>query len=1026
MYLWAVFLKIIQIMKKHFLTLLLLLGGCIGVFAQQKTVSGKVTGQDGSPLPGVNIVVKGTTHGVATDFNGSYTLNNVRMGDVIEFSYIGHITQTRKITDSRQSIVLDVVLQEDAQQLEDVVVVGYGVQRKSDVTGAVASVDYEQLATQPINTVSDALKGRIAGVQVFSNSGAPGGSISVRVRGIGTVNNSDPLYVVDGVPTSDINFLNPNDIASIEVLKDASSSAIYGSRGANGVVLVTTKSGKLNMPTLINIDAYTGFKNLINNWELTNGPEWYSIQETLNQTRTEAINLSEVDRNTSTNWFDEISRTAVVQDVNANISGGTEKITYTFGGGFYDEEGTIIGTDFSRITARLKTDYQAKDYLKVGANINLQSSKTRNQVLEGSTTVGTINTAVKLEPNFPVWIDQAKGIYDYSKYNDYPNPVAQIAFDNSRTENLRILANVYAELELLKDLKFKTSYGWNRTNTDGYNFIPVYDVFTGQRNLINRVERNSSKLVYETWENTLTYHKNFGKHDLTALYGFTKEKSRYEDISGTRNKVPNEDPSLWFLDAATEGDVAQGGASEFTLMSYLGRINYSYDGKYLLTASFRADGSSRFSKGNKWGYFPSVALGWKVSEENFLKDIDWFSLKLRAGWGQIGNQNIGTYPYQTTMNGAVQYRYLFGSSEDIWQGYVVTAMRDQNIKWETVESLNLGLDVTFFNGKMDFTFDWFNKDTKDMLLSVPIPLYYGYETGPTVNVGEVNNKGIEVSLNWKDNISDDFGYNIGVNVSTYKNKVISIGSGNPIAGGTYGRDQNATRTEVGESIGYFYGHKTAGLFQSQAEIDAWAIQQGTDNSALQPGDLKFVDVNGDGAVNDADRTKIGSPDPDFVYGINLGLNYKAWEFSAFLQGSQGNDIFNGMKLFLYQFDQTNKHRDMLNSWTPTNTNTNMPRLNGNDRNNTNRTSDRYVEDGSYLRLKNITLAYNLPSIWLEKINVSNLKLYVSAQNLLTFTKYSGADPEIGQVSSTNYLSRGVDLGIYPQSKTFVMGVKLEF
>lgn len=1013
-------------MKKHFLTLLLLLVGGMTAFAQQKTVSGKVTEQNGSPLPGVNIVVKGTTHGVATDFNGVYTLNNVRAGDVLEFSYIGYITQTHKITDSRQSVVLDVVLQEDAQQLEDVVVVGYGVQRKSDVTGAVASVDYEQLATQPINTVSDALKGRIAGVQVFSNSGAPGGSISVRVRGIGTVNNSDPLYVVDGVPTSDINFLNPNDIASIEVLKDASSSAIYGSRGANGVVLVTTKSGKLNMPTLINIDTYTGFKNLINNWELTNGPEWYSIQETLNLTRTKPIDLSKVDRNISTNWFDEISRTGVVRDVNANISGGTEKVTYAFGGGFYDEEGTIIGTDFSRITARLKTDYQAKSYLKVGANINMQSSKTRNQVLEGSTTVGTINTAVKLEPNFPVWIDQAKGIYDYSKFNDYPNPVAQIAFDNNRTERLRILANAYAELELLKDLKFKTSYGWNRTDADDYNFTPVYNVSTAQRNLINSVYRYNGKTLYQTWENTLSYHKNFGKHDLTALYGFTKEKSRYEDISGTRNKIPNEDPSLWFLDAATEGDVARGGASEFTLMSYLGRINYSYDGKYLLTASFRADGSSRFSKGNKWGYFPSVALGWKVSEENFLKDVEWLSLKLRAGWGQIGNQNIGTYPYQATMNGAVQYRYLFGQSEDIWQGYVVTAMRDPNIKWETVESLNLGLDATFFNGKMDFTFDWFNKDTKDMLLSAPIPLYYGYEVGPTVNVGEVNNKGIEVSLNWKDNVSDDFGYNIGFNISTYKNKVVSIGRGNPFAGGAYGQNQMATRTEVGESIGYFYGYKTAGLFQSQAEIDAWAIQQGTDNSALQPGDLKFVDVNGDGAVNDADRTKIGSPDPDFVYGINLGLNYKAWEFSAFLQGSQGNDIFNGMKLFLYQFDQTNKHRDMLNSWTPTNTNTNMPRLNGNDRNNTNRTSDRYVEDGSYLRLKNITLAYNLPSVWLEKINVSNLKLYVSAQNLFTLTKYSGADPEIGQVSSTNYLSRGVDLGIYPQSKTFVMGLKLEF
>ncbi|MDO4229255.1 MAG: TonB-dependent receptor [Capnocytophaga sp.] len=1014
-------------MRKHFLTLLTLLLGSLTAFAQQMTVSGKVTGQDGVPLPGVNIVVKGTTHGTATDINGLYSLNNIRTGDVLEFTYIGYVTKNQRITETRQNTTLDVILSEDTQQLEDVVVVGYGVQRKSDVTGAVASVDYAQLATQPINTVNDALKGRIAGVQVFSNSGAPGGSISVRVRGIGTVNNSDPLYVVDGVPTSDINFLNPNDIASIEVLKDASASAIYGSRGANGVVLVTTKSGKLNMPTIIGVDTYVGFKNINNNWQLTNGSEWYDIQETLNLTRTTPINLSLVNRNTSTNWFDEITRTAIVQDVNVNLSGGTDKVVYTFGGGYYDEEGTILGTDYERITARFKSDYQVKDFLKIGGNINLQNSKSKNGVLEGSTTIGTINSAIKLEPNFPVWINKEKGIYDYSKYTDYPNPVAQIAYNNSRTESLRILANAYIELDLFKDLKFKTSYGWNRSSIDGYNFTPTYVVNTNQQNVINEVFRSNNKSLYQTWENTLTYHKSLGKHDITALYGFTKEKSRFESLAGTRNKIPNEDQTLWYLDAGTEGDVARGSASEFTLMSYLGRINYAYDNKYLLTASFRADGSSRFAQGNRWGYFPSVALGWKISEENFLENVAWLSsMKLRAGWGQIGNQNIGTYPYQTTMNGNSQYRYLFGINEDVWQGYVITAMREPNIKWETVESLNVGLDASFFSNRLDVSFDWFNKDTKDMLLSVPIPLYYGYETGPTVNIGEVNNKGIEVSINWKDNITEDFGYNIGFNISSYKNKVMSIGNGNPISGGAYGRSFNATRTEVGESIGYFYGYKTAGVFQSQDEINNWAIQQGTDNAALQPGDLKFVDVTGDGVVNDQDRTKIGSPDPDFIYGINLGINYKNWELNAFAQGSQGNDIFNGMKLFLYQFDATNKHRDMLNSWTPTNTNTNMPRLNGNDRNNTNRTSDRFVEDGSYIRLKNITLAYNVPTNVLEKLNISNLKLYVSAQNILTLTSYSGADPEIGQITEGNYLSRGVDVGIYPQPKTFVMGLKLQF
>ncbi|MDO5607059.1 MAG: TonB-dependent receptor [Capnocytophaga sp.] len=1012
-------------MKKLVLTWIVLFVG-LAAFAQERTITGRVTSQDGSPLAGVNIVVRGTQIGTSTDFEGFYRLAAVRQGDVLEFSYVGYITQTHRLAEMGGNNTLDVSMAEDAQQLDDVVVVGYGTQRRSDVTGAVASVNYEELATQPVNNISDALKGRIAGVQVFSNSGAPGGSISVRVRGIGTVNNADPLYVVDGIPTSDINFLNPNDIASIEVLKDASASAIYGSRGANGVVIVSTKSGKINMPTKITVDTYAGVKNLINNWETTNGAEWLSIQQTLNQTRTSPINLALANSNISTNWLDEISRTAYVQDVNVNFSGGAEKLIYSVGGGYYDEEGTIIGTDFDRITARFKSEYQAKEYLKIGVNTILQNSNTKNSVSEANVNLGTINTAIKLEPTFPVWIDQQAGVYDYSKFTDYPNPVAQIAYNNNRTERLNILANAFAELELIKNLKFRTSYGWNRTNTDNYNFTPVYEVNTNQRNLINNVYRYNSKSLYQTWENTINYSRQFGEHNIAALYGFTKEKSRFEWLSGSRNNVPNEDRALWFLDSAVDGDQARGSASEFTLMSYLGRINYSYADKYLLTATFRADGSSRFSPGNRWGYFPSVALGWKLSEEAFLSNADWLSsLKLRAGWGQIGNQNISTYPYQTTMNGAAQYRYIFGIAEEVWQGYVVTAMRDQNIKWETVESLNVGVDAEFFDKRLGVTLDWFTKDTKNMLLSVPIPLYYGYETGPTVNVGEANNKGLELSVQWADNITENFGYNIGVNVSTYKNKMVSIGNGNPITGGAY-YGGSATRTEVGESIGYFFGYKTAGVFQSQAEIDNWAVQQGTNNAALQPGDLKFVDVNGDGVVNDNDRTKIGSPDPDFIYGINLGVNYKNWELNAFIQGSQGNEIFNAMKTHLYNFDETNKHKDMLNSWTPTNTQTDMPRLSGNDRNNTNRTSDRFVEDGSYVRLKNLTLAYNIPSNVLQKINVNQLKLYFSAQNLITLSKYSGADPEIGQVTSTNYLSRGVDLGVYPQAVTYVVGLKLDF
>ncbi|PXX96090.1 TonB-dependent receptor [Marinifilum breve] len=1003
------------------LALIMLLGWQVS-WAQDVLVKGVVTGaEDGLTIPGVSVVEKGTTNGTTTDFDGKYELT-VNNDAVLVFSYIG--MKTFEITVGTQTEV-NVALEADNVAMDEVVVVGYGVQKKSDVTGSVATVSYEDLEAMPVNSAVDGLKGRIAGVQVVSNSGAPGGSISIRVRGVGSVNGSDPLYVVDGVPTTDITFLNPNDIASFDILKDASASAIYGSRGAHGVVLVTTKSGKKNTPTKVSVDAYYGAKSVINNWETTNASEWLSVQDELNKTRTAPLNLDQVDKDVDTDWFDELTQTATVQDYNININGGTEKLTYSMSGGYYNEEGTVIGSEFERLTARIKSDYQVKDYLKIGTNVNIQSNEKKS-VVEGSYHTGTINTAIKLEPVTPVWFNEEAGNYGYSYFTDYPNPVAQINYDNAKRESFRLFANVYAELEPIKDLKFKTSYGLNRTVTDTYDFDPVFTVNANQRNLINKVSRGYYKTVKQTWENTLTYHRSIDRHDFTVLAGFTKEKTRYEDLFGSATNIPNEDEAMRFVGSGADGYYTSGGASELTMMSYLGRINYAYDNKYLFTANFRADGSSRFADGNRWGYFPSVALGWKISEEEFLQDVDWLSiLKLRGGWGQIGNENVGSYYlYQTTMSGNSQYRYIFGENEDVYQGYVVNAMKDKNIQWETVESINFGVDAALFDARMEVSFDWFDKNTKDMLLSIPIPYYYGYESGPVVNVGEANNKGVEFSLNWRDQIGSDFSYNLGFNISTYKNEMKSLGSGEPISGGSY-YGGSATRTEVGESIGYFYGYKTDGVFQNQAEIDAHADQLG-DNSDLQPGDMRFVDVNGDGVVNGDDRTKIGSPDPDYTYGFNIGAEYKNWEFSAFFQGSKGNEIFNAMKTHLYKFDETNKHKDMLNSWTPSNTNTNMPRLNGNDKNNTNRTSDRFVEDGSYMRLKNLMVAYNLPKRWLDKVKLTSAKLYFSGQNLWTVTDYSGADPEIGMVSSNNYLSRGVDIGTYPQARTYVIGVKLSF
>ncbi|MBZ4676217.1 MAG: SusC/RagA family TonB-linked outer membrane protein [Anaerophaga sp.] len=1007
--------------KVFFSVLLVIFFGQLGL-AQEINVSGVVTDTQGEPIPGVNVYSKSDrTVGTVTDSNGAYQIQT--SGDqVLVFQFIGMKTVEIPVNNRK---TIDVVMEEEFVNLDEVIAVGYGVQRKSDITGSVASVDFSELEDQPVANLEQALQGRVAGVQIVSNSGAPGGTIGVRVRGIGTINNADPLYVVDGIPVSNIDFLNANDIASIEVLKDASASAIYGSRGANGVVLISTKKGELNQEARVTFNAYYGTQQVINNWETTSGSEWYSIQEKLNETRTSPLDLSNVDRNQNTDWFDEITRTAPIYDMNLNVSGGSEKITYSLSVGGFGQEGTIKGSDFDRRTLKLNTDYNVSEKFTVGTNINVQTSE-QESILEGSYHTGVINTAIKIEPVVPVWQNKEEGIYDYSKFTDYPNPVAQIEYENSRNEKLNLLGNIYAQYEFIPGLTLKTTYSQNSYRNDFYDFEPTYFVNVNQQNVENEVSQGYNKGDYWTWENVLNFERTFGgRHTLGAMVGYTVEEGSYEWMNGSKKNIPNEDETLWYFDAAADGDNLSGSASEVALMSGLGRLNYSFDNKYLVTVNFRADGSSRFPDGKKWGSFPSIAVGWKLSEEAFMNDVVWISsLKLRAGWGQIGNNNIGYYPYQTTMSGHAQYRYLFGEEEAIDQGYVVVDMRDQDIKWEVVESYNIGLDALLFDGRLESTLDWYQKDTKDMLVNVPIPIYYGYEGGPVANVGSVRNSGFEFSANYRERVTKDFQYNVGFNFSTYNNEVLSLGSGQPISGGSY-YGGSATRTEEGEPIGYFYGYKTDGVFQTQDEIDNHAAQLGTDNAGLQPGDLKFVDTNGDDVINDEDRTKIGSPIPDFTYGLNGGLNFKGIQLDVFFQGSQGNDIFNAMKTHLYAFDETNKHKDMLNSWTPQNTNTDMPRLNGSDDNNTNRTSDRFVEDGSYIRLKNLTLGYNIPGSLLP-MGIQSLRVYFSGQNLWTKTDYSGADPEIGQVSSTNYLSRGVDIGTYPQAQIYTIGVKIQF
>lgn len=997
--------------------------------AQQsgRKIEGVVRDSEGEPLIGVNVVVKGTTNGTATDIDGRYTLSIKEDGAVLIFSYVGYKTQTISVTKN----TIDVVLEEDIRLMDEVVVVGYGVMKKSDVTGAISSVKADAIARQPVTNVASALQGQVPGVVVTSNSGAPGGSVNVRIRGVGTVNNSDPLYVVDGMPVSDINYLSTSDIQSIEVLKDASATAIYGSRGANGVVLITTKKGNVGKTT-VTLDAYYGVSKILNNLDLLSGPEWYDLQTNINKVKEAAgsggFDLTKVNRNTSTDWIDQITRTASVQSYSVGISGGlADEYTYNTGVSYIKQEGTIKKTDYERLSVRQNIEKTiVKKILSIGTNVNISQSK-ENRILEGSNTVGIMNSAIKLEPVIPV--KNADGSYGYSPYVDYNNPVADIDYTNSKRKVFSLVGNMYADWNIIPGLKFKTSFGADIRKTDDYDFLPVYYVSSYQHNDINKVTRGYTKFNSYVWENTLTYSKTFAeKHALTALIGYTNEWTRTETLEGSKKNTPNDGFDLQYLDAAQDSGsaTATGKAYESSLISYLGRVNYDYDDRYLITASVRRDGSSRFGSTNRYGNFPSFALGWKLSNENFFKNMNqgWISsLKLRLGWGRIGNQNIDNYMYQNLLSSNIQYSYLFGtgSTQELYQGIVAIKMGNKDVKWETTESTNIGLDANFLQGRLVFSGEYYSKKTKDMLLEAPIPNYWGFEYGPMTNIGTVSNRGVEFNAEWRDQIGS-FTYNIGFNISTIRNRTPSIGGGSPVAGASV-RGGYATNTRDGYPIGAFYGYKTDGLIQTAEQLAEVKKRQ----PEAELGDVVFVDVDGSGTLTDADKTMIGNPIPDLIYGINLGAAYKGFDINIQLGGTYGNDIFNAMRYFTYDLvSSTNKDRAVLNYWTPTNTNTDIPRLAATDSNDNMRLSDRYVEDGSYLRLRNIQLGYTLPVALTRKAAMQKVRVYVTGQNLLTFTSYSGADPEVGQISATNTLSRGVDIGTYPQAMTFTGGISITF
>jgi TonB-linked SusC/RagA family outer membrane protein len=981
---------------------------------QQKsefTVKGIVKDKAGEPVVAAYVLLNGSNVRTVTDQKGEFIIDAKR-GDVLEIHAMSY--KTSKIIVASSSV--NIQMEDDAFNLEELLVVGYGTVKKSDVTGSVASIKSEDLTKQAVLSADQALQGRFPGVLVTSNSGSPGGAISVNIRGIGTINDSQPLYVVDGMPVNSITYLNTNDIASLEVLKDASASAIYGSRGANGVILITTRKGKTG-ESKISFNGYSGIQNILNNSEFVNNDQWYDLQTKLNAMRSTPVDLSKANKNINTDWLKEISRVAAIHNYYLEVSGGREDITFSASGGYFSQDGIIKGTSMDRMTLRLNGESKVRQYLTIGTNLSYSQS-SRTTIDENGESWGVLSTAVRLEPTVPV--KNADGSFGFSPFVDINNPVATIYYSDSKTKAQNIVGNAYLKADITKDLFFRTSFGVDMLISDVYNFIPVYEVSPTQKNSESKISRGYEKTINWLWESTVNYNKTFGiKHNLQALVGYTMESTRMENLYGSKNGVPADLPSLKYIDAAQNAgsSAVTGTAWESAMISYLGRINYSYDNRYLATVSVRSDGSSKFSSANRYAFFPSFSLAWKINNEMFFKNLNLDfvdDLKLRAGWGQIGNQNIGNYKFLSVLTNYAQYRYIFGSPESLYQGITAVSLANDKIKWETSESFNIGIDMTLFNG-LNVTTDYFIKDTKDMLLTEPIPLFLGFENGPVTNVGSVRNWGLEFAAVWRGALSKNFTYSAGFNFASIKNKVTSLGMGGSLSGAAVFNKGNATNTMVGYPIGMFWGYETAGLIQTQEQLTAARVKQ----PSAQLGDVIFTDPS--------NKKMIGNPMPDFTYGINLSCTYKGLEFSAFFDGVYGNEIFNATRAYTYNTSSTFKNDiAILNYWTSTNTNTNIPRLTPTDSNDNMRISDRYIEDGSYFRLKNIQLSYNLPSGIVNKLKIPGFRIFVSAQNVFTLTKYTGMYPEIGQALSTSYLSRGVDYGNYPQSRIVTGGISINF
>jgi TonB-dependent starch-binding outer membrane protein SusC len=1017
-------------------------------YAQTINVTGIVlSGEDQQPLIGASISVKGTSLGTITDIDGRYSID-VAPDATLQFLYTGF--QTKDVAVNGQNVI-NVTLTTDQQLLEDVIVVGYKKEIKSNVSSSISSVKAKDIEHLPLTGLDQALQGQASGVQITQATGAPGDDIAVRIRGAGTLGNNNPLYIIDGVPTTgNINMFAISDIESIEILKDGASASIYGARSANGVIVITTKKGKKGAP-VFNFDSYYGIQQANRLPELLNAEEYLilrnegitnsnELRDPIRQIPT--YDLAILDTLDDVDWLSEVFRTAPTQRHSLSASGGGDNSSFYILGEYFSQEGVFRKQGFDKYLLRFNGDIGSKR-LKIGNNISL--SYTDRDVIGSSgdgagpgNELSGIRYALIAAPVFSIRDDNgnliptSSSLGDPTLYGDgNANPLAFINNTNWNIQRYRLFGNVFVEYNILENLRFRTNLGadlgfQNETIFKERLSVAIYDPTS-----LSRGQTTDRNLI---WNNTLDYNTTLDAndyHNVSVLLGMEAIDNRTDYLGASARNFFSTNPNFHFIDNSVTqevGDIdASGIATEWGLLSYFAQLGYNYRSRYILNASIRRDGSSRFGEGNRWGNFPSVSAAWNISEEPFFDNVNSIShLKLRASWGQLGNQEIGIYPFSSLVETGIIV-YPFG--DQIATGARVLETGNQNIKWETTTQTDFGMELSLLEDKISFTTDYYIKRTEDILVRVPLPQTAGSFNPPYVNAGTVENKGLEFGVTVRSS-AGELRYDIGANLSTIKNKVISIAGTEPLLGGFGLSDGPITRTEPGFPLGSFYLYKMEGIFQSQEEIDAHAFQ----NADTRPGDIKFADLNGDNVIDDKDRAHLGNPFPDFTYGLNLSLQYKNFDLSTLVQGVQGNDVYFLYGNFAYetQLRGFNSYRDLLNRWTPTNTDTDIPRVSVDDKNRNRRISTRFLEDGSYLRIRNLTLGYNLSSL-IKKGTIKTFRVYVSAQNLLTVTKYSGLDPEIQANTNdtrgydvSSDLAVGIDWGTVPAPRIFLIGLNLNF